>query len=97
MKVKVLYVDMSVSNREEFHQQSADFMGNLGLALAEGDPTSTCFASIGGYKVMTSLGYLVGSFLHYPTAYLHEEHQVLIEIPPMPLDINEEFIDNNFA
>lgn len=93
--VKVLYSQMTVSNQKELNQQSAIFLRRLGDALSQGDPTSTCFAPIGGYKVMTSLGYIVGSFLHYPMVYLHEEKQILVEIPPMPLDIDEEFVRVN--
>lgn len=93
--VKVLYTEMSVSHPKELNQQAAKFLRTLGDALSEGEPTSTCFAPIGGYKVMTSLGYIVGSFLHFPTAYLHEEHQILVEIPPMPLDVDEDFVREN--
>lgn len=93
--VKYLYADISVSNPKELKEQLGDFLRVLGEALSEGDPSSTCFAPIGGYKVITSLGYIVGSFLHYPTSYLHEEEQILIEIPPMPLDIDEDFVNEH--
>lgn len=93
--VEELFTKISVSSHKEFKEQLGDFLCKLGEALSVGDPGSTCFAPIGGYKVMTSLGYIVGSFLHYPTSYLHEEHQILIEIPPMPLEIDDDFVQKN--
>ncbi|WNS77432.1 CRISPR-associated protein [Bacillus sp. DTU_2020_1000418_1_SI_GHA_SEK_038] len=93
--VKVLYIEMSVSNSKDLKHQAAGVLRVLADALTEGEPATTCFAPIGGYKVITSLGYLIGSFLHYPTAYLHEDHQILIELPPMPLDIDEDFVGEN--
>lgn len=93
--VKVLFTDINVSSSKLIREQLGNYLHILGQALSEGDPSSTCFAPIGGYKVMTSLGYIVGSFLHYPTSYLHEEQQILIEIPPMPLDIDDDFVQKN--
>ncbi|WP_077614758.1 putative CRISPR-associated protein [Caenibacillus caldisaponilyticus] len=90
--VKVLYVDINVRDPHALNASIGDYMYRLSEALQQGEPNSTCFAPLGGYKVMTSFGYIVGSFLNYPTAYLHEDHQVLHEIPPIPLDINEQFV-----
>ncbi|OCS91023.1 hypothetical protein [Caryophanon latum] len=95
MTVKRQIVQMTVSNQQQFQEQQAKYMHVLANALSEGEPRSTCFAPLGGYKVMTSLGYIVGSFLHYPTTYLHEEQQFLIEVPPVPLDIDEAFVKGN--
>jgi putative CRISPR-associated protein (TIGR02619 family) len=93
--VKVLYVDIDVENPKQLNMSIGDYMWKLSNALGQGEPNSTCFAPIGGYKVMTSFGYIVGSFLNYPTAYLHEYHQILHEIPPIPLDINDDFVQEN--
>ncbi len=93
--VKVLYVDIDVKNPKQLNTTIGDYMWKLSNALGQGEPNSTCFAPIGGYKVMTSFGYIIGSFLNYPTAYLHEYHQILHEIPPIPLDINDDFIHEN--
>lgn len=95
MTVKRQIVQMTVNNQQQFQEQQAHYMHVLANALSEGEPRSTCFAPLGGYKVMTSLGYIVGSFLHYPTTYLHEEQQFLIEVPPVPLDIDEAFVQSN--
>jgi putative CRISPR-associated protein (TIGR02619 family) len=95
--VNVQYIDMTVANEKDLKNQSATYLKRLGDALAQGDPDTTCFAPIGGYKILTALGYLVGSFLHYPMVYLHENTQILVEIPPMPLGIDEDFINNHFA
>jgi len=93
--VEVLYVDIDVSNPTKLNATIGDYLWKLSTALEQGEPSSTCFAPIGGYKVMTSFGSMVGSFLNYPTAYLHETNQVLHEIPPIPLDIKEEFVRQN--
>lgn len=90
--VDALYVNIDVKETKRMSETLGDYMRNVGDALSEGEPSSTCFAPIGGYKVMTSLGYIVGSFLGYPTAYLHEEHQILHEIPPIPVHVDEEFV-----
>lgn len=90
--VRVIYIDIDVKNPKRMHETLGEYMSKLSYALSKGEPTSTCFAPIGGYKVMTSLGYIVGAFLNYPTAYLHEDHQVLHEIPSVPIHIKEEFV-----
>lgn len=93
--VNVLYVDIDVEKPKQLNMAIGHYMWILSNALGQGEPKTTCFAPIGGYKVMTSFGYIVGSFLNYPTAYLHEYHQILHEIPPIPLDINNDFVHEN--
>lgn len=93
--VEALFVDIDVSNPAKLNTTIGDYLLKLSIALEQGEPNSTCFAPIGGYKVMTSFGSIVGSFLNYPTAYLHETNQVLHEIPPIPLDIKDEFVHQN--
>lgn len=67
-------------------------MFSLSRALQAEDPSYTCFAPIGGYKVMSWFGYLVGSFYGYPTAYLHEgAQQMLHVVPPVPIAIDPGF------
>lgn len=41
---------------------------------------------------MTSLGYLVGAYMGFPTAYLHEDHQALHEIPAAPVNIDADVL-----
>jgi hypothetical protein len=86
---------LDITNREQLYRALADFMADLARCLRQGEPNTTCFAPIGGYKVLTSYGYIVGSFLGYPTAYLHEETQILQIIPPVPIDINLNFVEKN--
>jgi putative CRISPR-associated protein (TIGR02619 family) len=93
--VRVMYVDIDVRDPKVMSATLGEYMSKVSYALSQGEPSSTCFAPIGGYKVMTSLGYIVGSFLNYPTAYLHEDHQVLHEIPPIPIHIREDFVQQN--
>ena len=64
------------------------FMNTLARCLEAGEPRSSCFAPLGGYKVMTSLGYLTGAYLGFPTAYLHENQQRLHTIPAVPVKVD---------
>ncbi|WAA09840.1 CRISPR-associated protein [Fervidibacillus albus] len=93
--VNVLYCNMTISDERALKSQTTEYLHLLGKALSAGEPETTCFAPIGGYKIMASLGYLVGSFLNYPMSYLHEITQILVEIPPIPLSIDEQFVNDH--
>ncbi|OUM86144.1 MAG: hypothetical protein BAA01_01180 [Bacillus thermozeamaize] len=85
-------VQMDITDRAKLNRLLGDYMFDLSRVLRAGDPSFTCFAPIGGYKVMSWFGYLVGSFYGYPTAYLHEGSQQMLHIiPPVPIDIDPEF------
>lgn len=90
-------VTVDVTDKQvKLNSQVGDYMKSLSDALTNGYPGSTCFAPIGGYKVMTSFGYIVGAFHGYPTAYVQEEAQHRLHIiPPVPLDIPEAFFKEN--
>ncbi|BBW98374.1 putative CRISPR-associated protein [Geobacillus icigianus] len=94
--VRVVYVEVDVNHRRRLQETLGEYMSKVANALMHGEPSTTCFAPIGGYKVMTSLGYIVGAFLNYPTAYMHEDGQVLHEIPPVPIHIDEQFVRRYF-
>jgi CRISPR/Cas system-associated protein Csm6 len=79
--------DIQVDERERLRRSMGSFMQEVAQALQGNDRSSTCFAPVGGYKVMTSLGYLAGAYMGFPTAYLHEDNQVLHEIPAVPIQI----------
>lgn len=88
--------ELDVNNRKQLNRSLAVFIQRLSEQLNyQYLKGSTCFAPIGGFKVMTSYGYIVGSFYGYPTAYMHENQQVLLEIPPVPIQIDDEFIRQN--
>ncbi|NNU91581.1 CRISPR-associated protein [Anoxybacillus sp. CHMUD] len=91
------YVNIDVTETKQMNRTLGEYMQAVGEKLSQGEPTSTCFAPIGGYKVMTSLGYIVGSFLGYPTAYLHENSQIIHEIPPIPIHLDEGFVQKHIA
>ena len=80
--------DVDVSSRDLLRRSLGAFMNAVARTLDGCDPSYTCFAPIGGYKVMTSLGYLAGAWQGFPTAYLHEDQQTLHEIPPVPIRID---------
>ncbi|MED3907254.1 putative CRISPR-associated protein [Geobacillus thermodenitrificans] len=94
--VHVIYVEVDVKHPKRLQETLGEYMSKVANALMRGEPSTTCFAPIGGYKVMTSLGYIVGAFLNYPTAYMHEDEQVLHEIPPVPIHIDEQFVHRYF-
>lgn len=79
--------EIDVNDRAALNRSLGSFMEKVANALAQGEPRTTCFAPVGGYKVMTSLGYLAGAYLGFPTAYLHEDNQVLHEIPAIPIQL----------
>ena len=84
--------DLDVNDRNKLNKTLGNFMQKIGEYLRTQDTFHTCFAPIGGYKVMTSFGYIAGAFYNFSTAYLHEDNQHLHEIPPVPIRVNEEFI-----
>lgn len=81
---------INVNDRTQLRYNLGDFMHKVAKALKAGHSSTTCFAPLGGYKVMTSLGYLVGAYLGFPTLYMHEDKQVVHEIPPIPVKVSEE-------
>lgn len=87
--------DFDVTDRRKLKASVADFLRDLGAKLHElrvaGLPGA--FAPLGGYKVMTSFGYIAGSFYGFPSLYLHEQGQVLQEIPAVPLGIDQAFLE----
>jgi len=87
--------ELDVDNRSLLNRGLGKYLSDVSRALLEGERRSTCFAPIGGYKVMTSLGYLVGALHNYPTAYLHEGSTVVHEIPAVNIEVNEEVIKEN--
>jgi len=93
-KVKLEQLDnFSVESKTEINKSINGFMSKVVDALSRHDENSTFFAPIGGYKVMTSYGYLAGSLVGYSTGYLHEDNQVLHIIPPVPIVLDDDFIE----
>ena len=82
--------DINMADRNMLRQSLGGFMETLAQALSGGEPKTTCFAPVGGFKVMTSLGYLAGAYMGFPTNYLHEDNQHLHEIPAVPIRIDRE-------
>ena len=80
--------DIDTSNRRRLRRSLGGFMSVIADALYGHDPTYTCFAPIGGFKMMTYLAYLAGAYLGFPTAYLHEDDQQLHEVPAVPIRIS---------
>ncbi|WP_129678076.1 CRISPR-associated protein [Candidatus Chloroploca sp. Khr17] len=79
--------DLDVNQPTMLLRSLGQFMQIVAQELDGKDPSFTCFAPVGGYKVMTSLGYLAGAYMGFPTAYLHEDNQILHEVPAVPIQI----------
>lgn len=91
VKVRKIY-ELDVNNRSLLNRALGKYLSDVSASLREGEPRTTCFAPIGGYKVMTSLGYLVGTLHNFPTAYIHEGSTVIHEIPTVNIEVDESFI-----
>lgn len=89
--------ELDVNNRSVLNRALGKYLSDVSESLKEGEPRTTCFAPIGGYKVMTSLGYLAGALHNFPTAYLHEGSTVIHEIPAVTVEIDEGFITENYT
>jgi len=87
--------ELDVTNRVKLNRSLGDFMSLVNKHLHGQYKSSVCFAPIGGYKIFSSLGYIVASFNDLPTAYLHEDKQILHEIPPIPVKYDDTFIEKN--
>lgn len=87
--------DLDVTNRLKLNRGLGDFMSRLNEVLKDKDPQFACFAPIGGYKIFSYFGYVAGSLNNLPTAYLHVDQQVLLEIPPVPISYDTQFILDN--
>ncbi len=93
ISVKLLEVkDIDVSNNERLRASLGEFLEKLSQELVQSYKEYIFLAPIGGYKVMTYLAYIVGSFYGVKTGYMYEESQVLITIPPIPISINVDWI-----
>ena len=80
--------DFDTKDPDALRRGLGAFMHQVVSELRNVDSSYACFAPQGGYKVMTSLGYVAGSFLNFPTAYLHEDFQALHIIPPIPIALS---------
>lgn len=80
--------DLGAESRGAFVRSLGRMMADVLEELRIGDPSATCFAPIGGYKVMTALGYVAGSVGGYPMAYTHERTRVLHLVPPIPVRLD---------
>ncbi|GAB6190134.1 hypothetical protein JCM30566_18770 [Marinitoga arctica] len=85
-------VDFDIDDRFNLNKQLGEFMDILVVELQKGTIYDTFFSPTPGYKVMSYLGYVAGSFYGYKMGYLYEEKPVLQEIPSMPIKFNVEEI-----
>lgn len=87
---RIQVADLDVDRTKGVQRAIADFVHQLSKVLREGHPSNAAFAPLGGYKVMTALGYLVGAYHHYPSLYLHESRQLVHRVPPVPIRVDED-------
>lgn len=81
--------DLDVENPAHLRDTLGRFMSTVAGLLEEGEPRTTGFAALGGYKVMTSLAYVAGAYLGFPTVYLHENNQVIHNLPAVPVRFDQ--------
>lgn len=86
---RVQIAELDADCPEAVRRSMADFVCQLSRELCAGEPRSTAFSPIGGYKVMSAVGYLVGSYHGYPSVYLHEGRQLVHHVPPVPIQVDE--------
>ncbi|AEX84851.1 hypothetical protein XO10_02090 [Marinitoga sp. 1135] len=87
-------VDFDINDRIKLNKQYGEFMDILVTELQKGNIYNTFFSPTPGYKVMSYLGYVAGSFYGYKMGYLYEEGSVFQEVPPIPIKFDiEESID----
>ncbi|MEQ1506197.1 MAG: hypothetical protein ABMB14_28450 [Myxococcota bacterium] len=84
--------DLDVTDRERLRGALGTFMHRVATELRKGETGSTKFVPLGGYKVMTSLGYLTGAYCGYDAIYLHEDGQALHTIPAVPIRIDRDVL-----
>jgi hypothetical protein len=58
--------DLAIEDARKLAISLGDFMAVVSEELEKGEVSSTCFAPIGGFKVMTALGYVVGCARGFP-------------------------------
>lgn len=78
--------DLDIADKRAMRSALGGFMQKVATLLEDGEPWGTRFAPLGGYKVMTSLAYVAGAYLGYPTLYLHENNQVIHTLPAVPIE-----------
>ena len=87
--------EIDIHDRKTLNKALGNYLSQLSEVLATWDPSYTCFAPIGGYKILTSLGHLVGSLNNYSTVYLYEGSKVFHEIPSVKISFDENIIIEN--
>lgn len=96
VEVEIVKTDeFNVGDKTKINNSMSNFLEKLGSKLKIMDKYSTFFAPIGGYKIMTYLGYIAGSFYGHNIGYIFEGTQKLIEIPTIPIKIDYDLIYDN--
>ncbi len=83
------FASLDTARPHTIRRSLADFVRKLSHALSAGEPNTTAFAPIGGCKVVSALGYLVGSYHGYPSVHLHEDRHLIHRTPPVPIRVDE--------
>lgn len=86
--------DLDVEHPRKLARSLGGYMTVVDEELRKGEPGTTCFAPLGGFKVMTALGYVVGCVRGFPMVYVHESKQSLLHtIPPVPVALNTQGLE----
>lgn len=87
--------DLGVEDPLRLSRSLGRFMAVVSEELEKGEPSSTCFAPIGGFKVMTALGYVTGCLRGFSMAYVHESNQRLHIIPAIPITMQTGLLEQH--
>ncbi len=86
--------DLDVEHPRKLARSLGGYMAVVDEEIQKGEPGTTCFAPLGGFKVMTALGYVVGCVRGFPMVYVHESKQSLLHtIPPVPVALNTQGLE----
>lgn len=87
--------EIDVKDRMRLNNQLGKYLNVISEQLRENHPSITCFAPIGGYKILTSLAHLVGTIERYPVLYTYEGSNVIQQIPPIHIKLDYDFFIQN--
>jgi putative CRISPR-associated protein (TIGR02619 family) len=93
VRVKLI-PDFDVKDPQKIRQSLGEYLNLLYEELKNQDRSTTCFAPIGGYKIMTAYANVIATLFKIHCAYLHESSPTLLMIPPLPFSPDVEAFQN---
>lgn len=88
--------NLDIKEEQQLNASMGKFIIDIHELLSDCGPHTTCFAPIGGYKIMISYAYVAAAIHQMHIMYLPESGDVLHSIPPVPVTFDtsdEQLID----